>query len=517
MDPKAKVLFVGLDGIEPELALKMCDAGDMPVLQSMREEGVWGMNATPPGFGDGVMWSCVFTGVNPAKHGRYFYHQLRSGTYQTFFFKEDTDFKNEPLWAELSRAGKRVAVIDMVHGPLIKDLNGIQIVDWLVHDREDVPRSWPPELIKTVIARYGDDPFGGTTDAARKKAADYVELCDRMAERIRTKTEMSCACLDEGPWDLFMTGYADPHDVGHQCWHLHDPSHPRYDAQLVAEMGDPVKRMYVLIDQAVGRLVEKAGPGATVIVFGGLGMESNYTANFLLDQILRRLEGTEGLTYVDTLKKVYRAVTPPALRIRLARFGQRREQKLLVSDWRRRKCFTIPHNDNSGAVRINLAGREPDGKVQPGPECDAFVEALTRDLMDITNLETGEPLVGEVVRVSDQCAGDYLDDLPDLFVVWHRPNPIRKIGSRRIGVIEAEYPGSRTGDHTPRAIFFARGPGIVPVGQIGETPVLDIGRTVEALLGVTPEDMDGDPIPEVTAAERHVARLSSHHDHARRE
>ncbi len=36
MDTKAKVLFVGLDGIEPELALKMCDDGDLPVLQSMR-------------------------------------------------------------------------------------------------------------------------------------------------------------------------------------------------------------------------------------------------------------------------------------------------------------------------------------------------------------------------------------------------------------------------------------------------------------------------------------------------
>ncbi len=504
IDTKAKVLFVGLDSIEPELALKMCDAGDLPVLHSMREEGVWGMNATPPGFGNGVMWPCVFTGVNPAKHGRYYYHQLRSGTYQTFFFKEDTDFKHEPLWAELSRAGKRVAVIDMVRAPLTKNLNGIQIVDWLVHDREDVPRSWPPELIKTVIDRYGDDPLGGSSDAAGRKAADYVELCDRMAERIGTKTEMSCAYMDEGPWDLFMTVYADPHDVGHQCWHLHDPSHPQYDAQLAVEIGDPVKRMYVQIDQAIGRLVEKTGPGATVIVFGGPGMESGYTANFLLDQILRRLEGpegTEGLTYVDTLKKVYRAVIPPALRNRLAHFGQHLEQELLASDRRRRKCFTVPHNENSGAVRINLVGREPDGKVQPGPERDAFIETLTRDLMDITNLETGEPLVGEVVRVSDQYTGDYLDDLPNLLVVWHRPNPIRKIGSRRIGAIEAKYPGSRTGDHTPRAIFFARGPGIVPVGQISETSVLDIGRTVEALLGVTPEDMDGGPIPEVTAAE----------------
>lgn len=501
---KTKVLFIGLDSIEPDLAIEMCDAGELPVLQSIREKGAWGRNSTPPGFGNGVMWPCVFTGVNPAKHGRYFYHQLKSGTYETFFFKEDTDFKRDPLWVELSRAGKRVAVIDMVRAPLSQKLNGIQIADWLTHDRMEKPRSWPPELIQTVIDDYGDDPLGGASDAAGRGPADYIELCDKLADRIDTKTDMSCAYLDQGPWDLFMTVYADPHDVGHQCWHLHDKTHPQYDAQLVAKIGDPVRKMYVQIDQAIGRLIEKAGPEATVIVFGGPGMESGYTANFLLDQILRRLEGpegTKGLTYVDTLKKMYRMLVPTALRGKLAHVGQRREQKMLASDRRARKCFTVPHNENSGAIRVNLAGREPDGKVQPGPECDAFVEALIRDLKEITNLETGEPLVKDVVRVSDHCEGEYLDELPDLLVIWHRPDPIRKIGSTKIGEIVAKYPGSRTGDHTPRALFFAQGPGIAPVGEVGETPVTDVACTVEELLGVSPKDRDGAAITEVVASE----------------
>lgn len=503
MNPNAKVLFIGLDGFEPELALEMCAAGDMPVLQSLRESGVWGMNASPPGFGDGATWSSVLTGVDPAKHGRYFYHQLKSGTYQTFFFNEDTDFKHEPMWAGFSRAGKRVAVIDMVHGPLTKGLNGIQIADWLVHDRSDVPRSWPPELIKTVINRYGDDPFDGQADTPGRKAHDYIDLCELIRQRVETKVEMSCAYLDQGPWDLFMTVFADPHDLGHQCWHLHDPSHPQYDAQLVEVIGDPVRQTYIQIDRGIGRLIEKAGPGATVMILGGIGMESGYTANPVMDQILRRLEnpvGAKGLTYVDTLKKVYRALAPPALRKRLARLGQRSEQKLLASDRRARKCFLVPNNDNCAAVRINLVGREPDGKVEPS-ELDAFIEGLTRDLKDIINLETGEPLVDEVVRLSEHCAGDHLDALPDLFVTWNRPKPIRKIGSPKIGEIETRYPGNRTGDHTKRMLLIASGPGITPAGQIFGTSVMDIGPTLGALLRVTTQDMDGGAIPEIAAAD----------------
>lgn len=503
MKPNAKVLFIGLDGLEPELALEMCEAGELPALQSLREKGVWGMNATVPGFGDGATWPCVFTGVNPAKHGRYFYHPIKPGTYQTFYFKNDADYKREPVWAELSRAGKRVAVIDMVQGPLTTGLNGIQISDWLVADHLEVPRSWPPELIETVIDHYGKDPYPSGTDLAGRTDADYVKLCTDMLERVETKTKMSCAYLDQGSWDLFVTVYGEAHDVGHQCWHIRDPSHPLYDPQLSGMIGDPIKQTYIQIDSGIGRLIEKAGPAATVIVVGGLGMESGYTANFLLDQILRRLEtgpGTDGLTYVDTLKKIYRAVAPPAVRNLLASLGQSGEQKMLATDRRARKCFAVPHNENAGAIRINLVGRELDGKVNPS-DLDAYVDALTKDLKDIVNLETGDSLVKEIIRVSDLYTGDHLDDLPDLLVLWDRPKPIRKIGSPKIGEIEDEYPGNRTGDHTNRMLMVASGPGIVPAGQIFDTSVTDIGPTIGALLGVTTQDMDGKVIPQLAATE----------------
>jgi predicted AlkP superfamily phosphohydrolase/phosphomutase len=98
-----------------------------------------------------------------------------------------------------------------------------------------------------------------------------------MLERAETKSKMSCAYLDQGPWDLFMTVYGEPHDIGHQCWHLHDPSHPLHDPKLRELIGDPIKQTYTQIDSGIGRLVEKAGPEATIIVVGGLGMESGYS------------------------------------------------------------------------------------------------------------------------------------------------------------------------------------------------------------------------------------------------
>ena len=63
-----------------------------------------------------------------------------------------------------------------------------------------------------------------------------------------------------------------------------------------------------------------------------------------------------------------------------------------------RKCFAVPHNANAGAIRINLAGREKNGRIKPGEEYQALCDELERDLGDIVNLDTGQALVKEVVR-----------------------------------------------------------------------------------------------------------------------
>jgi predicted AlkP superfamily phosphohydrolase/phosphomutase len=446
------------------------------------------------------MWPSLFTSVNPAKHGRYFGRQVMPGSYQATHFREDTDFKRQPIWVDLSQAGRRVAVIDMARAPLTKDLNGIQLVDWMTHDSPGPPRSWPHDLISKVIEKFGEDPFGGVTDAAGRDAAAYTKLCKQLMERVGTKTDLCRELLDQGPWDLFMTVYADPHDVGHQCWHIHDSSHPKHDAALLRKIGDPLKKIYMAIDKDIGRLISEAGPDARVMVFTGPGMGPEYTANFLLDQILRRLDGEgsqKGRTYVDTLKSVYRAILPPAVRNRLRGMAERSEDAMLIADRSRRKYFAVPHNENSGAIRINLIGREASGKVNPGPERDTLVEELTNELRAIVNLDTGEPIVEEIVRVAETFKGEHVNDLPDLLVIWNRRDPISAIGSPKIGEIRANYAGGRTGDHTAHGLFFASGKGLSPAALPNRVSVMDIGMTICSWLDVAPEITDGSPIVEL--------------------
>ena len=183
---------------------------------------------------------------------------------------------------------------------------------------------------------------------------------------------------------------------------------------------------------------------------------------------------------------------PVSIRRRGRKLSRRVDEHFLQPDREQRRCFVVPHNDMTGAVRINLAGREPGGRVRP-EEVDALFASLREDLLALRNLETGNPVVEDVVRTAEHCEGAQLAALPDFFVIWRRNEPIERVGSVKVGEIVYRHRGNRTGDHRPHSIFFARGRGVLP-GRLDGVSILDFAPTLAALAGVVLEHTDGVPI-----------------------
>ncbi len=492
-----RVVFLGLDSADPGLLLRWSEERVLPTFLSLRKGGLCGRTTMPPGLGTGAMWTSLYSGVSPGKHGRYFGRQFNARKFQAYRFVP-SKIKREPFWNVLSRAGRRVAIIDFPIAPLCENLNGIQIKDWGTHDAVyPSVRTWPADLAEEVTERFGTDPVG-PCDVEGRGPAEFKELRDRLIKRVERKTDLIEHFLKNGGWDLFMAVFSDSHCVGHQCWHLHDPAHPMHDAEFLRTIGDPIKDVYVALDTAIGRLLEHVGPEAVVIVFAGSGMGPDYTANHLLDDILRRIEGVppmSRLTFLKAMKAVYRWTVPKGLRARLTPLAYRVDESSLAKERSQRKFFAIPHNDISGAVRLNLEGRERNGKVKPGAEYDECCEALRKDLLDLVNLETGKPLVKTVLRTVDLFEGKHVGDLPDLLVEWNRDAPITSIGSPKVGHIEGTYLSGRTGDHMPDGLFFVRGPGIRGGGCVEKAVLVEcFAPTLSSLLGTPLSHVDGVPI-----------------------
>lgn len=468
-----KVLFIGADAMDKDLIQQWANEGELPTFNRLFEQSRWGITSNPVGFFVGAVWPSFYTAVSPARHARYCYYQLKSGSYENVKITPH-DVKFEPFWNVLSENGRRVAVIDIPKAPPATNLNGIQVLDWGTHDQDFEFSAFPNSLRGEIEHRFGLHPVRWC-DGYRKTLEEFKTLLDGLILGVKTKAQIVSSLLARDSWDCALAVFGESHCAGHQLWHLHDCDHSEFDATFVSSFGDPLKTVYRAIDQAIGKLLQEIGTKTTVFILASHGIGPHYDASFMLEKIL-------GLLEFQPVSRTADSATPP------------------LPDLSLRKYFAIPNNDVYGGIRINLVGREPNGQIQPGTDCDELCEALSEDLKSFVNLDSSEPLVRSVIRTKDLYRGEYLDELPDLLVEWNRDKPVSNIFSPKTGQIQDQFTGSRTGDHKPEGLVFAYGPCVRPGRFDNPVSVVDIAPTICSLLNIPLTNVDGKPIKGLFSA-----------------
>jgi predicted AlkP superfamily phosphohydrolase/phosphomutase len=490
MPSPTRVLFVGLDAMDLDIAQDLAARGRLPTIASLLQTSAWAETRNPEGLLVGGLWPSFWTGSSPARHGFHCFLQLIPGTYEVARF-DQRDIQLPPFWKTLFDRGLRCAVVDVPITPITGGTADIHIADWGTHDRMLSFDVSPPELHH----RFGDHAVNGKCDDYAVRGA-YLQLRDDLLAGVEGKTRLSEQLLSQGNWDLFVSVFGESHCVGHQFWHLHDSSHPAHDPALAAQLGDPIEDVYATLDAGLGRLLSRIGDDTVAFVLLSHGMGPHYDGDHLLAEVLRRIEDADGPPprAVATRERLRRYAR------RARRWGRANVRPQLTSVDGSRRFFRVPNNDLFGGVRINLAGREPHGRVRPGPELEALVECLREDLLALTNPATGRPVVTEVIRTSEAYSGEALDVLPDLMVGWSRDAPITEVWSPKTGTVEGRPGEVRTGDHRTPGLVLARGPSITP-GPLGHrVSVTDLAPTIAAVLGTPLPGIDGKPVPSLTGA-----------------
>jgi predicted AlkP superfamily phosphohydrolase/phosphomutase len=167
------------------------------------------------------------------------------------------------------------------------------------------------------------------------------------------------------------------------------------------------------------------------------------------------------------------------------------------NNWADSKAFLLP-GDNSTLIRINLHGREPRGRVQPGIEYKTLCLELRDAFLELVDASTGEKAVNKVVILREALQGDKIDNLPDLAVVWKNfAVPIEALESPRIGRIEIPEFNKRSGGHLHEGFLVAAGPAFRRGVSLKLNDLLDVAPTMLAVFGLpAPSYMDGRVIAE---------------------
>lgn len=513
--------MVGLDAMNPDLLERWCDDGSLPHLARLRARGCFARTEGIEGFYVGSTWPSFYTATTPARHGIHYLVQLDPGTYRFHRPAEGGFVRTDPFWKALGNRGRRLAILDVPLTGLDPGIDGIQTVEWGGHDSIYGFGAQPPQLAAEIEARFGLHPVGPSCDARRSSAADYRALLDRLLRGVAAKTALTQWVLAKERWDLVIQVFTEAHCVGHQCWHLHDPTHPEHDPAMIAELGDPLLAVYGAIDEAIGALLA-AAPDARILVFSAHGMKHWFGAQFLLPGILARLgvaapapARPRGVSdpMVDRARDLWRRLPDPVRTIlaplrRVVRLERGNPSGLptLGVDPRSSRCFAVGNGQAVGGIRLNLIGREPEGILEPGDGARAFSRELIADLLAIEDCRTGRSLVRRVIRTADRYQGPQLDALPDLLVEWsdevatgstsvgRGTGATVRARSPKIGEIEGTNDYGRTGEHRPGGFLIAAGRGI-EARRIDSVPLIDIAPTIARWFGETLPDVDGREIP----------------------
>jgi predicted AlkP superfamily phosphohydrolase/phosphomutase len=141
-------------------------------------------------------------------------------------------------------------------------------------------------------------------------------------------------------------------------------------------------------------------------------------------------------------------------------------------NWPKTRVYTSIRSTGEG-VSVNLAGREPNGIVDPADFERVRDEAAER-LAAFVDPKTGKTPIARIRRREEVFSGDHLEHAPDLLL---EPAPGFSLTHAKSVIEDA---GWAAGDHRVEGVIAAAGPRVRP-GAFAESPgLIDLAPTILA-------------------------------------
>jgi predicted AlkP superfamily phosphohydrolase/phosphomutase len=493
---KRRVLIIGLDGSRLDIVRKWASEGALPNLKKLMDRGASGILTTEFPQHSMIAWASFVTATNPGKHGIYGIQLQIPGTYQ-MKVPNSTDIKKKTVFQILSDRGLVVGSINIPVSYPPQKVNGLMVTCWLTPPGAKC--TYPQEAEKE-IQKIGYKIQPSVLDKEDPQFEGDVKGTE--AKRFETLRWF----MDNYDWDLAAMLVVGTEHMHHAYAAFIDKEHPDY------REGDEkiAKDYYSFIDaqvgDALGYVKSKYGDTVDVFVISDHGFGPSYGKIYLnnvlskhglftekrnLNASYRLFEFMEHSGIANRARNLLKGNMFDMLpgfvkkRIEITRAG------VVEADWDKTKAYC---SGILGDIRINLAGREPQGIVKPEE-----YESLRNEIIEKVKNDSdiGKYIAG-VYKKEDIYSGPELEKIPDLLVDF------KKCCTSSHKTPKGEFIGKRqdSGYHTMEGLLIADGPDIKK-GEVKGAKLIDIVPTVMAIFGMKPEDyMDGKVLGMLKDAKR---------------
>jgi len=460
---KKKILIISLDGGNWKFLnwvkryRKLANINQFPIRGTLKST----IPAITPAAGASFQ-----TGFNPGQ----------TGIYDFFFYYLETKEKKivnssllpETIWQKLSKAGKRVGIVNLPLTYPPQKISGIVISGILTPSLESdftYPKKLKEKLLKAVP---GYHIFNLATIKGGHPHKDTVGFVADMKEVINSRYRAASWLLKRNRFDLFMVHFQATDVVQHVLWRYLDPGCRKDEkrAQLTADF-------YFQLDQLIGKLIrdfteyQKVEP--LVLLISDHGFE-RHKKRFNLGWWLAK----NGYTKLERsffaqgfLKKIYK------------KLGKRSADYF---NFKTSKAFST---GQSGEGFIYLI----DKKIK---------NQLIDQLYQVIDPKTNKKIIKRVWSKEELYQGEKLDRLPDLII-----EPIAGYscsGTPREKTLFHKVKKTQDfhlGKHSPEGIVAVQGPALKSPSRLSVN-ILDLAPTILYYLKASgAESLDGKKMTKI--------------------
>ncbi|WP_313696292.1 alkaline phosphatase family protein [Halorarum halobium] len=497
-------LLVGLDGACLPVVEPLVAEGRLPALADLLDRGASGpLESQIPPWTPSA-WPSLYTGTNPGRHGAFDFLTFDGYDWDVV---NRSHVRERALWELLSERGRRSVVVNVPVTSPPPAFDGALVPGYI---GPESPPTHPEGLLDELRAELG---------GYRVYAPDDVEGDERV-EWYRRLTGMRGAAFRH------LVDRFDPTFGFLQFQQTDTVFHER------PEDDEAVRAVYEAVDAEVGAVLDACDPD-TVVVASDHGVGPYDPEEFRVNEFLRErgyVETTRGEGGMPSWGQISRdagggdgdsdsdgdgqslgerlvaraaamGITSQRIGALLSRLGLAEFVLDYVStdtvragtervDFTRSTAYMRSRTELG--VRVNLAGREPDGTVSP-----AEYPSVRDDIVaDLAGAETpaGDPVFSTVAPREAFFEGEHVEDAADVIAV---PADFDTYLSASL-LGDTFGPAAEPWNHKRDGLFVAAGDGVDTDASLRDAHLFDVAPTVLSSLGVPPSArMDGDPLPVV--------------------
>jgi predicted AlkP superfamily phosphohydrolase/phosphomutase len=374
--------------------------------------------------------------------------------------------------------------------------------------------TYPEELYEQILDEVGDyilypDPGQAYSDSGVEAFLERLYRCTEL--RIKTFDYLR----QQDNWDFAMMVFNGTDTISHALWKYMDQNHPLHDDRLSAKFGNAIRDYYQYVDAYLSKVIETLDNDTTLVLMSDHGFgpfhKFIHVNNWLIQEGFMRLRpglGPNlkkrlfdlGLAPMNVYDKLMRLGFGALKRKVVRGQGQGLLKTLFLSfedvDWSRTTAYSL---GNVGQIYINLAGREPEGKVQAGVDYFRLRDDIMERLAQLRDPATAELVVETIYRREEIYSGDQLEHAPDI-VFMPRRLEYFGFGEYEFGSNQIIEPMKRgiSGTHRMNGIFLAYGDNIRPGITLEKAHLIDLAPTILYMMGLQPPaHMDGRVLREI--------------------